>query len=67
MLATLRKKMIALSTEIAEGMAANGSRSHGDFPGQVPMEKRNDKNFFIGDMIPTIYETRLRRRSIARR
>ena len=58
-LATLRKKMIALSTEIAEGMVfANGSRSHMAISlAEVPMEKRNDKNFFIGDMIPTcIYE-----------
>ena len=54
-LATLRKKMIALSAEIAEGMVfANGSRSHmADSLSIVPDEKRKDPDFFIGDMIPT--------------
>lgn len=54
-LATLRKKMIALSEEIAEGMVfANGSRSHmGESLGVVSEARRNDDNFFIGDMIPT--------------
>ena len=58
-LATLRKKMIALSAKISDGMVfANGSRSHMSISlAEVPMEKRNDKNFFIGDMMPTcIYE-----------
>ena len=58
-LATLRKKMIGLSTQIAEGLVfANGARSHMAISlAEVPMEKRNDKNFFIGDMMPTcVYE-----------
>ena len=54
-LATLRKKMIALSAEIAEGMVfANGSRSHmADSLSIVPDEKRKNPDFFISDMIPT--------------
>lgn len=58
-LATLRKKMIGLASEIAEGMVfANGSRSHmKESLSVVPAAKRADPNFFIGDMIPTcIYE-----------
>ena len=58
-LATLRKKMIGLSAEIAEGMVfANGARSHMSISlAEVSMEKRHDKNCFIGDMIPTcVYE-----------
>jgi alkanesulfonate monooxygenase SsuD/methylene tetrahydromethanopterin reductase-like flavin-dependent oxidoreductase (luciferase family) len=58
-LATLRKKMIALAAEIADGMVfANGSRSHmAESLSVVPEAKRQDPNFFIGDMIPTcIYE-----------
>ncbi len=54
-LASLRKKMIALSGEIADGMVfANGSRSHmATSLSVLPPEKRNDPDFFIGDMIPT--------------
>jgi len=54
-LATLRKKMIALSGEIAEGMVfANGSRSHmAESLSALPQAKRDDPDFFIGDMIPT--------------
>ena len=54
-LATLRKKMIALSADIAEGMVfANGSRSHmADSLSVVPAARRNDDAFFIGNMIPT--------------
>jgi alkanesulfonate monooxygenase SsuD/methylene tetrahydromethanopterin reductase-like flavin-dependent oxidoreductase (luciferase family) len=58
-LATLRKKMIELAAEIADGMVfANGSRSHmAESLSVVPEAKRQDPNFFIGDMIPTcIYE-----------
>jgi len=53
-LATLRKKMVELSTEIAEGAVwANASRSHmGASLSHIPAEKR-DGDFFIGDMIPT--------------
>jgi alkanesulfonate monooxygenase SsuD/methylene tetrahydromethanopterin reductase-like flavin-dependent oxidoreductase (luciferase family) len=53
-LATLRKKMVALSVEIAEGAVwANASRSHMEESlSGIPAEKRNG-DFFIGDMIPT--------------
>jgi alkanesulfonate monooxygenase SsuD/methylene tetrahydromethanopterin reductase-like flavin-dependent oxidoreductase (luciferase family) len=54
-LATLRVKMIALSAEIGQGMVfANGSRSHMQASlAALPAAKRNDPDFFIGDMIPT--------------
>lgn len=53
-LATLRKKMVELSVEVAEGAVwANASRSHmTDSLSHVPADKRNG-NFFVGDMIPT--------------
>lgn len=52
-LATLRKKMVQLSAEIAEGAVwANASRSHmPDSLSLIPAEKR-DGEFFIGNMIP---------------
>lgn len=54
-LATLRKKMIALSEEVAEGMVfANGARSHMQESLKVVSdEARTSDEFFIGDMIPT--------------
>jgi alkanesulfonate monooxygenase SsuD/methylene tetrahydromethanopterin reductase-like flavin-dependent oxidoreductase (luciferase family) len=54
-LATLRKGMIALAGEVADGMVfANGARSHmGDSLAALPAEKRADPGFFIGNMIPT--------------
>ena len=54
-LATLRKKMIALSEEIAEGMVfANGALSHmGASLGHLSDEAKANDDFFIGDMIPT--------------
>jgi alkanesulfonate monooxygenase SsuD/methylene tetrahydromethanopterin reductase-like flavin-dependent oxidoreductase (luciferase family) len=54
-LATLRKKMIALSEEVAEGMVfANGARSHMQSSlSAVSDTARNSDDFFIGDMIPT--------------
>jgi alkanesulfonate monooxygenase SsuD/methylene tetrahydromethanopterin reductase-like flavin-dependent oxidoreductase (luciferase family) len=54
-LATLRKQMIALAGEIADGMVfANGARSHMHASlAALPAGKRNDANFFIGNMIPT--------------
>jgi alkanesulfonate monooxygenase SsuD/methylene tetrahydromethanopterin reductase-like flavin-dependent oxidoreductase (luciferase family) len=54
-LATLRKKMIALSEEISEGMVfANGARSHmSESLSAVSEEARKSEDFFIGDMIPT--------------
>lgn len=54
-LATLRKKMIALSEEIGDGMVfANGARSHmKESLSVLSDEKRLNASFFIGDMIPT--------------
>jgi alkanesulfonate monooxygenase SsuD/methylene tetrahydromethanopterin reductase-like flavin-dependent oxidoreductase (luciferase family) len=54
--AALRKKMVALAGELAEGVIfANASRSHmAESLAALPAAKRNDpRNFFIGDMIPT--------------
>ena len=52
-LATLRKKMVELAVEIAEGAVwANAARSHmPDSLAHIPQEKR-EREFFIGDMIP---------------
>lgn len=54
-LATLRKRMIALSAEIGDGMIfANGARSH--MPAslaEVPQAKRGGIGFLIANMIPT--------------
>ena len=54
-LATLRKRMIALAGEIADGMVfANGARSHMQTSlAALPADKRDDADFFIGNMIPT--------------
>lgn len=54
-LATLRRKMVELSAEIAEGCVwANGARSHMERSlSWLPAEKRGDPAFFIGNMIPT--------------
>ena len=54
-LASLRRKMVELSGEIAEGCVwANGSRSHMQASmTHLPADKRDDAAFFIGDMIPT--------------
>ena len=54
-LATLRKKMIGLSEEIAEGMVfANGARSHmADSLSVLNANSRSSDAFFIGNMIPT--------------
>ena len=53
--AALRKKMVALSGELADGVVfANASLSHMDQSlGALPAVKRNDAAFFIGNMIPT--------------
>ncbi len=53
--AALRRKMVALAGEIAEGVVfANASRSHmGASLAALPAGKRDDPNFFIGNMIPT--------------
>jgi len=54
-LATLRKKMIALAVEIGQGMVfANGARSHmQDSLSVISDDAIADDNFFIGNMIPT--------------
>ena len=54
-LATLRKRMIALAGEIAEGMVfSGGSRAHmAESLAVLPAEKRNDPAFFIGNRIRT--------------
>jgi alkanesulfonate monooxygenase SsuD/methylene tetrahydromethanopterin reductase-like flavin-dependent oxidoreductase (luciferase family) len=53
-LATLRKRMVALAAEIAQGMVfANASLSR--MPqslAMVPVAQRNDPNFLIGNMLP---------------
>jgi alkanesulfonate monooxygenase SsuD/methylene tetrahydromethanopterin reductase-like flavin-dependent oxidoreductase (luciferase family) len=53
-LATLRKKMVALAAEIADGMVfANASLSHmAQSLAVVPPTKRTDPNFLIGNMLP---------------
>src|SRR6201995_1198547 len=51
--AALRKRMVALAGEIAEGVVfANASLSHmAESLAALPPAKRNDPNFFIGNMI----------------
>ena len=54
-LAALRTKMVALSGEIGQGVVfANASRSHMQASlAALPAAKRDDDNFFIGNMLPT--------------
>jgi alkanesulfonate monooxygenase SsuD/methylene tetrahydromethanopterin reductase-like flavin-dependent oxidoreductase (luciferase family) len=54
-LATLRKRMIALAGEIGDGMVfANGSRSHmAESLAVLPASRRADPDFFIGNRIRT--------------
>jgi alkanesulfonate monooxygenase SsuD/methylene tetrahydromethanopterin reductase-like flavin-dependent oxidoreductase (luciferase family) len=54
-LATLRKRMIALAGEIGDGMVfANGSRSHmAESLAVLPASRRADPSFFIGNRIRT--------------
>ena len=54
-IAALRRKMVALAGEIAEGVVfANASRSHmATSLAALPAEKRSDPAFFIGNMVPT--------------
>jgi alkanesulfonate monooxygenase SsuD/methylene tetrahydromethanopterin reductase-like flavin-dependent oxidoreductase (luciferase family) len=54
-LATLRKRMIALAGEIADGMVfSGGSRGHmAESLAVLPPEKRRDPAFFIGNRIRT--------------
>ncbi|HEY4890559.1 MAG TPA: LLM class flavin-dependent oxidoreductase [Reyranella sp.] len=53
--AALRKRMVALSGEVAQGVVfANAALSHmGQSLAALPAAKRNDADFFIGNMIPT--------------
>jgi alkanesulfonate monooxygenase SsuD/methylene tetrahydromethanopterin reductase-like flavin-dependent oxidoreductase (luciferase family) len=53
--AALRKRMVALSGELAQGVVfANASLSHmGQSLAALPSAKRDDAGFFIGNMIPT--------------
>jgi alkanesulfonate monooxygenase SsuD/methylene tetrahydromethanopterin reductase-like flavin-dependent oxidoreductase (luciferase family) len=54
-LAALRKRMVALSAEIADGLIfANASRSHvARSLGAIPAAKRADPGFLVANMIPT--------------
>jgi alkanesulfonate monooxygenase SsuD/methylene tetrahydromethanopterin reductase-like flavin-dependent oxidoreductase (luciferase family) len=54
-LATLRKNMVALAGEIAQGAVwANAARSHmPESLKHLPPAARSDAGFFVGDMIPT--------------
>src|SRR5260370_4836994 len=54
-LAALRRHMVALAGEIADGLIfANASRSHmADSLAAIPAEKRADPNFLVANMIPT--------------
>src|SRR3954463_13784790 len=53
--AALRRKMVALAGEVAEGVVfANACRSHMETSlAALPEKKRADPSFFIGNMIPT--------------
>ncbi len=53
--AALRKRMVALAGELAEGVVfANASLSHmGQSLAALPAARRDDPGYFIGDMIPT--------------
>ena len=54
MLAALRKRMVALAAEIADGVLfANASLSHlAESLSVLPPAKRTDPDFLIGDMLP---------------
>lgn len=54
-LAALRKRMVALAGEIAEGLIfANASRSHmKESLAALPADKRADPDFLVANMIPT--------------
>ncbi len=54
-LATLRRRMIALAAEIADGLVfANAARSHMAFSLRALAEAGGDRaHFFVGNMIPT--------------
>lgn len=54
-LAALRTRMVALAGEIGQGVVfANAARSHmATSLAALPESKRNDPDFFIGNMLPT--------------
>src|SRR5262247_2185174 len=54
-LATLRQRMVQLAGEIAQGAVwANAARSHmAQSLRHLPLEKRQDAAFFLGNMVPT--------------
>jgi alkanesulfonate monooxygenase SsuD/methylene tetrahydromethanopterin reductase-like flavin-dependent oxidoreductase (luciferase family) len=54
-IAALRQKMVALAGEISQGVVfANAARSHMVTSlAALPAGKRNDVDFFIGNMLPT--------------
>ena len=54
-IAALRQKMVALAGEISQGVVfANAARSHmAASLAALPAAKRNDADFFIGNMLPT--------------
>jgi len=54
-LATLRRRMVALAGEIADGAVwANAARSHmTESLRHLPERVRTDPGFFVGDMVPT--------------
>jgi alkanesulfonate monooxygenase SsuD/methylene tetrahydromethanopterin reductase-like flavin-dependent oxidoreductase (luciferase family) len=58
-LATLRRRMVELAGEIAEGCVwANGARSHmATSLSYLPEKARSNPDFFIGDMVPTCIDT----------
>jgi alkanesulfonate monooxygenase SsuD/methylene tetrahydromethanopterin reductase-like flavin-dependent oxidoreductase (luciferase family) len=69
-LAALRKRMVALAAEIADGVVfANAARSHmAASLGVLPAEKRDDPNFFIGNRIRTcICDDEVEARAVLRR
>jgi alkanesulfonate monooxygenase SsuD/methylene tetrahydromethanopterin reductase-like flavin-dependent oxidoreductase (luciferase family) len=53
-LAALRRRMVALAAEIAQGVLfANASLSHmAQSLGVIPLVKRNDPDFLVGNMLP---------------
>ena len=58
-LATLRRRMVELAGEIAQGCVwANAARSHMvESLEHLPASARNDPNFFIGNMVPTCIDS----------
>lgn len=60
-LATLRRRMVALAGEIADGAVwANAARSHmAESLRQLPERARRDPAFFVGDMVPTCIDADL--------